>query len=119
MQNLKSNYSFKLDFQKVDQHTGGMWLFHGTKRRKDNQLQSLELPCMISQYKHDIKESEGNMYNPIYKENVRRRKHPGSCTFAEQVTETMINTLNPNILNGHRRWDGGSNIALSYSAIAI
>ena len=24
------------------------WLIHGTKRRKDNQLQSLELPCRIS-----------------------------------------------------------------------
>ena len=33
---------------KVDQHTGGKWLIHGTKRRKDNQLQSLELPCRIS-----------------------------------------------------------------------
>ena len=33
------------DFQKMDQHTGGKWLIHGTKRRKDNQLQSLELPC--------------------------------------------------------------------------
>ena len=37
-------YHFKLDFQKVGQHTGGMWLIHGTKRRKDNQLQSLALP---------------------------------------------------------------------------
>ena len=24
------------------------WLMHGTKRREDNQLQSLELPCRIS-----------------------------------------------------------------------
>ena len=38
----KTYYHFKLDFQKVDQHTGGKWLIHGTKRRKDNQLQSLE-----------------------------------------------------------------------------
>ena len=29
-------YHFKLDFQKVDQHTRGEWLIHGTKRRKDN-----------------------------------------------------------------------------------
>ena len=43
-----TNLQFKLDFQKVDQHTGGKWLIHGTKRRKDNQLQSLELPCRIS-----------------------------------------------------------------------
>ena len=39
----------KFDFQKVDQHAGGKWLIHYTKRRKDNQLpQSLKLPCRIS-----------------------------------------------------------------------
>ena len=77
----------------MDQHTGGKWLINGTKRRKDNQLQSLELPCRISyqvpveypskECKHDIKESKGNMFNPIFKENVQGRKHPGSCAFAE------------------------------------
>ena len=39
---------FKFDFQKVDQHAGGKWLIHDTKRRKVNQLQSLKLPCRIS-----------------------------------------------------------------------
>ena len=48
MSNLQTYYHFKLDFQKVDQHAGGKWLIHGTKRRKDNQLQCLELPCIIS-----------------------------------------------------------------------
>ena len=48
MSNSQTYYNFKLDFQKVDQHTGGKWLIHGTKRHKDNQLQSLELPCRIS-----------------------------------------------------------------------
>ena len=48
MSNLQTYYNFQLDFQKVDQHTGGKWLTHGTKRRKDNQLQSVELPCWIS-----------------------------------------------------------------------
>ena len=38
---LQTHYRFKLDFQKVDQHTGGKWPIHGTKRRKDNQLESL------------------------------------------------------------------------------
>ena len=47
--NLQTYYHFELDFQKVDRHTGGKWLIHGTKRRKDNQLQSLELQCRISQ----------------------------------------------------------------------
>ena len=43
--NLQTYYHFQLDFQKVDQH---MLLIHGIKRLKDNQLQSLELPCRIS-----------------------------------------------------------------------
>ena len=48
MPNLQTYYHFKLDFQKVDQHTGGKWLIHGTKCRKDNKMHSLELPCRIS-----------------------------------------------------------------------
>ena len=32
----------------MDQHTGGQWLVIGTKRQKDNELQSLEPPCIIS-----------------------------------------------------------------------
>ena len=48
MSNLQTYYHFKLDFQKEDQHTGRKWLIQGTKRRKDNQLQSLELSCRIS-----------------------------------------------------------------------
>ena len=31
---------FKVDLQKVDQNTGGKWLIHDPKRRKDNQLQN-------------------------------------------------------------------------------
>ena len=48
MSNLQNYYHFKLDFQKLDQHIGGKWLIHATKRGKDNQLQSLEVPCRIS-----------------------------------------------------------------------
>ena len=33
---------FKIDYQKVDQHVGCKWLIHDTKRRQDNQLQSLK-----------------------------------------------------------------------------
>ena len=32
----------------MDQYTEGKLLIHGTKCHKDNQLQSLELPCRIS-----------------------------------------------------------------------
>ena len=48
MSNLQPNWCLKFDFEKVDQHAGGKWLIHDTKRRKDNQLQSLKLPCKIS-----------------------------------------------------------------------
>ena len=48
MSNLQTYHHFQLDFQKVEQHRLGKLLIHGTKRRKDNQLQSLELPCRIS-----------------------------------------------------------------------
>ena len=48
MSNLQTHYHFKLDFQKIDQHSGGKWLIHGTKHRNDNQLQSLEIPRKIS-----------------------------------------------------------------------
>ena len=33
MSNLHTYYHIKLDFQKVDQHTGGKWLIQGTTRR--------------------------------------------------------------------------------------
>ena len=49
MSNLQAYYHFKLDFQKVDQHTGGKWLIHGTKRCKDNQFQTWNSP-RISYY---------------------------------------------------------------------
>ena len=48
MSNLQTYYPFKSVFQKVDQYTGGKWFIHGTKRRNDNQLQSMEFPCRIS-----------------------------------------------------------------------
>ena len=37
---------FKIRFPKGGP-TGGKWLIHDTERRKDNQLQSLNLPCRI------------------------------------------------------------------------
>ena len=38
----------KVDSLKMDQHIGGKWLIHDTKRRRDSQLQSLKLPSRIS-----------------------------------------------------------------------
>ena len=47
MSHLQTHYRFKLDFPKVDQRAGGMWLTHGTKHHNDYQFQSVELPCWI------------------------------------------------------------------------
>ena len=44
---LTNPLSFQTRFQKVEQHTRGKWLIHGTVL-KDNQFQSLELPCRMS-----------------------------------------------------------------------
>ena len=41
MSNFQTHYHIKLDFQKMDQHTGDKRLIHSTKHRKDNQLHSL------------------------------------------------------------------------------
>ena len=48
MSNVQLNWCLKIDFQKVDEHAGGKWLIHDSKRRKDNKLQSLKLPCRRS-----------------------------------------------------------------------
>ena len=44
MSNLQTHYHYKLDFQKVDQHTEGKLLIHGTKHHKDNQSQTRNSP---------------------------------------------------------------------------
>ena len=40
--------SFQTRIPKVDQHTGGKWLIHGTKHRKDNQLQSPSIIATVA-----------------------------------------------------------------------
>ena len=86
MSNVQTYYHFKLDFQKVDQHTGGKWLIHGTKRQtRTTSCKAWNSPVEYPsrECKHDIKESKGNMFNPIFKENVQGQKHQRSCAFAE------------------------------------
>ena len=74
MSNLQPNCCLKVDFQKVDQHTGGTWFIHDTKRHEDNQLQSLKLPCRISLLIHnDIQLNRNRKY--VY------QSYPLHCTF--------------------------------------
>ena len=81
MSNLQTYYHFKLDFQKVDQHTEGKWLIHGTNVARTISCKAWISPAEYpsGECKHYIKESEGNMFNPVFKENVQEWRHPGSC----------------------------------------
>ena len=78
MSNLQPKCCLKVDFQNVDQHRGDRWLIHDTKRRKDNQLQSLKLPVEypILVARCDIKGSDDTMLNPIFLNKVQGQKHP-------------------------------------------
>ena len=106
MSNLQTYYLFKIDFQNMDQHTGGKWLIQGTKRRQVNQLQSLEPPIEYPsrECKHDIKESEGNMFHPIFKENVPRGGNIQGVVHLQNqnyyVTESL--KCSSKAMNGHK-----------------
>ena len=73
MSNLQPDRCLKVDFSKVDKHTGGKWLTHDTKRHKDNQLQSLnslaEYPRWVARC--DTKGFDGAMLNPIFWKKVQ------------------------------------------------
>ena len=86
MSNLQTYY-LKLDFQKSG---------HTYRGQVVNLSMVLNAAMTISckawnspveypsrECKHDIKESKGNVLNPIFKENVQRQKHPVNCAFAE------------------------------------
>ena len=72
-QNLQPNCYLKFHFQKVDQHAGGKWLIHDTKRRKDNQLQSLKLRCRISK-KFDFQKLDQHAGGKWLIHDTKRRK---------------------------------------------
>ena len=85
MSNLQSNCCLEFDFQKVDQHAGGKWLIHDTKRRKNNQLQSLKSPAEYPSWvaRCDIKGSVSTVLNPIFSKKVQGQKHPGRWGIVE------------------------------------
>ena len=98
MSNLQPNWCLKIDFQKVDQHAGGKWLIHDTKRRKDNQLQSLKLPAEYPSWaaRCDIKGSDGTMLNPIFWKKVQGQKHPGRWVIVEHQIPSIKVLLKTN-----------------------
>ena len=62
----------------------GKWLIHDAKHYKSNQLKSLALSCR--QYKFDINESDGNMFNPQFLRGVHQQKHIGRRGIAEVIS---------------------------------
>ena len=99
----------------MEPHTGGKWLIQGTKRPKDNQL-SCKARNYLVEYpsrscKYDIKEYEGNMFNPVFKENVQGWKHPGNCAFTEpeQLSYRKPKSLAKKIKNGHKNPNNSHN----------
>ena len=87
MSNLQPNCCLEFDFRKVDQHAGGKWLIHDTKRRKDNQLQSLKLPCRISKLSSKMWHKGVRWHrveSNILKEGHKKgQKHPGRWGIVE------------------------------------
>ena len=47
MANLQTHYQLRLNFQNVEQHTGGKSLIHGTKHHKDNGGKAWNSPACI------------------------------------------------------------------------
>ena len=85
MSNLQTYCHLKLDFQKWTNIQGQVVNpRHQTPQGKS--VVRLEHPTVeypSRECKHDIKESEGTMFNPKFTKNVLGRKHLGSCAFAE------------------------------------
>ena len=113
MSNSQTYYNFKLVFQKVDEHTGGKWLIHGTKRRKDNQCKAWNSPVEYPsrECKRYVKESESNMFITIFKEKIHEQKYEGSCAFEKQV---LLSSRTPKsvvqkVKNGHKNLNSSHN----------
>ena len=68
MSNLQPNCCLKSISKRWTNMQEASGLIHDTKRRKDNQLQSLNFPAEYLSWvaRCDIKESDGTMLNPIF-----------------------------------------------------
>ena len=86
MSSIQPHCCLKVDFQKVDEHTGGKWLIHDTKCHKNNQFQSLKSPVEYPNWvsRCDIKGSDGTMLSPIFWKKAQGHKHPGRWEIAKR-----------------------------------
>ena len=95
MSNLQTYYHLNYIFKKWNNEqdaSGSSTALHATRTISCNDRNSpLEYPS--GECKHDVKGSEGNMANPIFKGDVQGRKYPGSCAFAELWLSLSITYL--------------------------
>ena len=85
MSNLQTHSHFKLDFQKWTniQWASGESTAPNTTRTISCKAWNPNVEYPSRESKHDTKESEVNMFNPKYKENIQRQKHPGRWVVTE------------------------------------
>ena len=76
---------FQIDFQKVDQHSGGKWLIHDTKVATTISCKAWNSPAEYPSWvaRCDIKASDGTMVNPTLWKKVQGQKHPGRWGIVE------------------------------------
>ena len=66
---------------------GGKWLIYGPINCKDNQSQSLNHPCILSQWgcKRNVGEFHSNDIIPMFPKKVRGQKHPWEVCYYIQI----------------------------------
>ena len=91
MSNLHPNCCLKFDFQKVDQHAGGKWLIHDTKRRRTISCKAWNSPAEYPSWvvRCDIKGSVCTVLNPIFSKKVQGQKHPGRWGIVEHQISSI------------------------------
>ena len=98
--NIQHNCFLKVDFQKVDQHTGSKWLIHDTTLQGQSVSvawnSALEYISWVSRC--DIKGFDGTMLNPIFWKKVQGQKHPGMWEIEEHKIPSgkMLFKMNTN-----------------------
>ena len=97
----------------MDQHTGSKWLSKATNaaRTISSKVWNSPVEYPSRECKHDIKEPEGNMFNPMFKENDHGQKRPGSCAFAEPelLSYRKPRCVVQNETNGHKNPNNSHN----------
>ena len=76
----ETHFHFKLDFQKVDQYTGGKWLITAS-----NTARTISRLAWNSPGENPNRESKHDMFQSIFKGNVQGQKHPGRRAFGQKV----------------------------------